>query len=429
MTALNPAYTIGDQLTEALSPPQAASAAAGARARRRSCSRRSASPSAAERLGQYPHQLSGGLRQRVMIAMALMCGPDLLIADEPTTALDVTIQAQILRLLADLQRELGIAHGADHARPRRRRAHRRPGRRDVCRRDRRGRADARPIFADPRHPYTRGLLACIPVPGRTAPGEHARRHPGRRCRRSSASSSGCAFRDRCQHARGRACADGPAARASARRRPSPGAASWRTRHERPAAAERPARSRAALTRSFDGRPGPVRGRKRTLHAVNGVDLDVAQGRGARHRRRVRLRQVDARRACCSACSRPVAGTIALDGEDIAHARPARRRPARPAGVPGPLFLAQPAPAHRLDRRAAARGARHRHRGGAARAARSRCSSASACRARYRRPLPARALGRPAPARRHRARARHASPRSSSATSRPRRSTSRCSRRS
>jgi peptide/nickel transport system ATP-binding protein len=107
MTSLNPAYTIGNQLEEAL-------------LRHRRVGRKQARERAVhllervgimgvhQRLKQYPHQLSGGLRQRVMIAMALMCGPGLVIADEPTTALDVTIQAQILHLMAELQREFRI---------------------------------------------------------------------------------------------------------------------------------------------------------------------------------------------------------------------------------------------------------------------------------------------------------------------------------
>src|SRR3712207_6030529 len=104
MTPLNPAYPIGDQLTEGYLRHKGGSAAA-ARERAVYLLGKVGIASAGERLRQYPHQLSGGLRQRVMIAMALMCEPDLLVADEPTTALDVTIQAQILRLLADRSEE------------------------------------------------------------------------------------------------------------------------------------------------------------------------------------------------------------------------------------------------------------------------------------------------------------------------------------
>jgi peptide/nickel transport system ATP-binding protein len=154
--------------------------------------------SAGERLGQYPHQLSGGLRQRVMIAMALMCGPDLLIADEPSTALDVTIQAQILRLLADLQRDLGIAmvlitHDLGVvARIAHRVAVMYAG--QVVEE---GRADK--LFAGPRHPYTRGLLECIPVPGRTERGDRLGTIPGV-VPSLIGSFEGCGFRDRCAYA-------------------------------------------------------------------------------------------------------------------------------------------------------------------------------------------------------------------------------------
>ena len=107
MTSLNPAYTIGNQLTEALRRHKKVSAAE-ARDRAIYLLEKVGITAAASRLTQYPHQLSGGLRQRVMIAMALMCGPEMIIADEPTTALDVTIQAQILHLLADLQKEFNM---------------------------------------------------------------------------------------------------------------------------------------------------------------------------------------------------------------------------------------------------------------------------------------------------------------------------------
>ena len=108
MTSLNPAFTVGSQMAEVLTRHKGASRAA-ALERAVELMGRVGITAPEMRLGQFPHQLSGGLRQRVMIAMALMCEPELLVADEPTTALDVTVQAQILRLLASLKRDFGLS--------------------------------------------------------------------------------------------------------------------------------------------------------------------------------------------------------------------------------------------------------------------------------------------------------------------------------
>jgi peptide/nickel transport system ATP-binding protein len=196
MTSLNPAYTIGNQLEEAL-------------LRHRRVSRRQARDRAVylldrvgitavqSRLKQYPHQLSGGLRQRVMIAMALMCGPSLILADEPTTALDVTIQAQILHLLAELQREFSmglilITHDLGIvARIARRVVVMYAG--EVVET-----GPAATVFARPAHPYTRGLLACIPVPGRTRRGDRLGTIPGL-VPSLIGETRGCSFAGRCPH--------------------------------------------------------------------------------------------------------------------------------------------------------------------------------------------------------------------------------------
>jgi peptide/nickel transport system ATP-binding protein len=212
MTALNPVYTIGDQLTEGYRRHKGGGSRA-ARERAVFLLEKVGISSAGKRLGQYPHQLSGGLRQRVMIAMALMCGPELLIADEPTTALDVTIQAQILRLLADLQREFGIAlllitHDLGVvARIAHRVAVMYAG--EIVET-----ANAGALFRNPRHPYTRGLLSCIPVPGRTRSGERLGVIRGT-VPSLVGNLTGCLFRERCDHATGR-CAEPPPRRDDAR---------------------------------------------------------------------------------------------------------------------------------------------------------------------------------------------------------------------
>ena len=161
MTSLNPVLTIGSQIAEVLLLHENDHAAAGAGARRSTCCGSPASRSRSGARSEYPHQLSGGMRQRAMIAMALACQPKLLIADEPTTALDVTIQAQILDLMLDLQRKLGMAiilitHDLGVVAETAQRVIVMYAGRKV------EEAPVEELFARPQHPYTRGLLASIP---------------------------------------------------------------------------------------------------------------------------------------------------------------------------------------------------------------------------------------------------------------------------
>jgi peptide/nickel transport system ATP-binding protein/oligopeptide transport system ATP-binding protein len=161
MTSLNPVFTVGQQVTEALRAHDRAASAATLQSRAIAALDRVRIPAAARRFDEYPHQMSGGMRQRVMIAMALACEPDLIIADEPTTALDVTVQAQILDLLRELQKQSGmaiilithdlgvVAEMADQV------AVMYAGR--VIER-----ASGQALFDDPQHPYTLGLLGSIP---------------------------------------------------------------------------------------------------------------------------------------------------------------------------------------------------------------------------------------------------------------------------
>jgi oligopeptide/dipeptide ABC transporter ATP-binding protein len=194
MTSLNPVFTIGEQIMETVRAHERMSASAQ-RERAIEMLDRVGIPSATERLNDYPHQLSGGQRQRVMIAMSLACRPKLLIADEPTTALDVTIQAQVLDLLMDLRDELGMAIMII--------THNMGVIAEVA--DRvlvmyAGRiveqSPAADLFDAPQHPYTKGLLACVPtlqqdrhrliaIPGSLP--EPARRPPG------------CRFAPRCSY--------------------------------------------------------------------------------------------------------------------------------------------------------------------------------------------------------------------------------------
>jgi peptide/nickel transport system ATP-binding protein len=195
MTSLNPAFTIGNQMLETLLRHRNLSNDA-ARELARQMLEKVGITAAEQRLGQYPHQLSGGLRQRVMIAMTLLCEPELIIADEPTTALDVTIQAQILLLLKELQNEFDmglvlITHDLGVvARIATRVAVMYAG--QIVEE-----GTAKQIFENPLHPYTRGLMRCIPVPGKTKRGAPLGSIPGM-VPSLIGDFTGCRFADRCE---------------------------------------------------------------------------------------------------------------------------------------------------------------------------------------------------------------------------------------
>ena len=196
MTSLNPAFTIGNQMVESLQRHRNMNRVV-ARDLAKGMLEKVGITAADQRLNQYPHQLSGGLRQRVMIAMTLLCEPELIIADEPTTALDVTIQAQILLLLQELQSEFDmglilITHDLGVvARIATRVAVMYAG--QIVEQ-----GTVKQIFDNPMHPYTRGLMGCIPVPGKTKPGEPLGSIPGM-VPSLVGKFTGCRFAERCNH--------------------------------------------------------------------------------------------------------------------------------------------------------------------------------------------------------------------------------------
>jgi oligopeptide/dipeptide ABC transporter ATP-binding protein len=203
-SALNPVLTVGSQIAEVVRAHQHFTRAEAAW-RAVEMLRAVGIPDAEKRVHHYPHQLSGGMRQRVLIAIALACRPHLVIADEPTTALDVTIQAEILELLDDLQRRLGMAvllitHNLGLVAERTRRVYVMYAGQVV------EEAPTDALFAAPAHPYSQGLLAAVPNPDR--PRERLAAIPGQ-VPPATAWPAGCRFHPRCPFAWDRCRSEAP----------------------------------------------------------------------------------------------------------------------------------------------------------------------------------------------------------------------------
>ena len=361
------------------------------------------------RFDAYPHEFSGGMRQRLMIALTLVLRPAFVVADEPTTALDVLVEAQIIRILHDLRRDLRDLAAADHPQPRHHRRGLRPGGGDVRRRDRRDRR-RREVFPDPQHPYTRELLRSTislrttglnyiegappdlvrpaarlplppalpgrdeglratrdpvePRPRRRHPRRVLGRRPGRRPGRPRPTTSE------------RHCAGGDRrCRRSLRPEPRPDA----TRSSSP-------RPRGPLPAAGRRTVAAARPRARTVKAVDGVNLTLGAARCSAWS----ASPAAARRRWAARCS---AWCPRTGGEITYHDRRARRRhrvrargrraaraPHRPAdGLPGPARRAQPRHDHRGGDRTPAGDPRHRARAPSCAAGSWRRSRRSGCR--------------------------------------------------
>ncbi len=228
MTSLNPVLTIGNQIAEVLLLHEKIGRQAAA-AKAVDMLRLARIPEPEQRAKEYPHQLSGGMRQRAMIAMALACNPKVLIADEPTTALDVTIQAQILDIILDLQRKLGtavilITHDLGVVAETAQRVIVMYAGRKV------EEAPVEELFARPQHPYTHGLMASIPrlelMRGESSdPAARLQEIPGMVPALTDL-PGGCVFAPRCAHAQERCRSAYPD---YAEKRPNHWAACWRSR--------------------------------------------------------------------------------------------------------------------------------------------------------------------------------------------------------
>jgi peptide/nickel transport system ATP-binding protein len=197
MTSLNPAYTVGDQIAEAVRLHEGLTRRAALQ-RAQDMLDAVGIPDPARRVHEYPHQFSGGMRQRVMIAMALACQPDLLVADEPTTALDVTVQAQIFDLIADLRAKTGtavmlITHDMGAVAEMTDRVAVMYAGHIV------ETGAVAQVLQQPLHPYTRGLIACAPGARTVQPGEMLDEIPGT-VPSLVERGSGCLFAERCKDA-------------------------------------------------------------------------------------------------------------------------------------------------------------------------------------------------------------------------------------